>query len=161
MQKITTFLTFDGRAEEAVDFYVSIFEGSKIVSTSRYGDAGPGAPGTLMSASFELAGQPFIALNGGPSFTFSEGISLFVSCESQEEVDRFWEKLSEGGEKGPCGWLTDKFGVSWQVIPSALGELLGDEDREKANRVMAAMLEMSKIDIDGLRRASEGQPASP
>jgi predicted 3-demethylubiquinone-9 3-methyltransferase (glyoxalase superfamily) len=161
MQKITTFLTFDGRAEEAVDFYVSIFEGSKIVSTSRYGDAGPGAPGTLMSASFELAGQPFIALNGGPSFTFSQGISLFVSCESQEEVDRFWEKLSEGGEKGPCGWLTDKFGVSWQVIPSALGELLGDEDREKANRVMAAMLEMSKIDIDGLRRASEGQPASP
>jgi predicted 3-demethylubiquinone-9 3-methyltransferase (glyoxalase superfamily) len=160
MQKITTFLTFDGRAEEAVDFYVSIFEGSKIVSTSRYGDAGPGAPGTLMSASFELAGQPFIALNGGPSFTFSQGISLFVSCESQEEVDRFWDKLSEGGEKGPCGWLTDKFGVSWQVIPSALGELLGDEDREKANRVMAAMLQMSKIDIEGLRRAYEGQPAS-
>jgi predicted 3-demethylubiquinone-9 3-methyltransferase (glyoxalase superfamily) len=160
MQKITTFLTFDGRAEEAVDFYVSIFEGSKIVSTSRYGDAGPGAPGTLMSASFELAGQPFIALNGGPSFTFSQGISLFVSCESQEEVDRFWDKLSEGGEKGPCGWLTDKFGMSWQVIPSALGELLGDEDREKANRVMAAMLQMSKIDIEGLRRAYEGQPAS-
>jgi predicted 3-demethylubiquinone-9 3-methyltransferase (glyoxalase superfamily) len=161
MQKITTFLTFDGRAEEAVDFYVSIFEDSRILSSSRYGDAGPAAAGTFMSASFELAGQPFIALNGGPSFTFSQGISLFVSCESQEEVDRFWEKLSEGGEEGPCGWLTDKFGVSWQVIPSALGELLGDEDREKANRVMAAMLQMSKIDIESLRRAYEGQPASP
>lgn len=159
MQKITTFLTFDGRAEEAVDFYVSIFESSKIVSTSRYGDAGPGPAGTLMSASFELAGQPFIALNGGPSFTFSQGISLFVSCESQKEVDELWEKLSEGGEKGPCGWLTDKFGVSWQVIPRVLGELLGDEDRDKANRVMEAMLQMSKIDIEGLRKAYNSQPA--
>ena len=161
MQKITTFLTFDGRAEEAVDFYVSIFEDSRILSSNRYGDAGPAPAGTFMSASFELAGQPFIALNGGPSFTFSQGISLFVSCESQEEVDRFWERLSEGGEKGPCGWLTDKFGVSWQVIPRALGERLGGADREGANRVMEAMLQMSKIEIEGLRRAYEGKPASP
>ena len=161
MQRITTFLTFDDRAEEAVDFYVSIFEDSRILSSNRYGDAGPAPAGTFMSASFELAGQPFIALNGGSSFTFSQGISLFVSCESQEEVDRFWERLSEGGEQGPCGWLTDKFGVSWQVIPRALGELLGGADREGANRVMEAMLQMSKIEIEGLRRAYEGQQASP
>ncbi|HEX6664914.1 MAG TPA: VOC family protein, partial [Gaiellaceae bacterium] len=161
MQKITTFLTFDGRAEEAVDFYVSIFEGSRILNSNRYGDAGPAPAGTFMSASFDLSGQPFIALNGGPSFTFSQGISLFVSCESQDEVDRFWGKLSEGGEKGPCGWLTDKFGVSWQVVPRVLGELLGGADRDGANRVMKAMLQMSKIEIEGLRRAYEGQPASP
>jgi predicted 3-demethylubiquinone-9 3-methyltransferase (glyoxalase superfamily) len=154
-QKITTFLTYDGRAEEAVNFYTSIFDDSRIVSTSRYSEAGSAPAGSFMSATFELAGQEFIALNGGPSFTFAQGISLFVDCETQEEVDELWEKLSEGGEQGPCGWLTDKFGVSWQVIPRALGELLSDPDRETATRVMNAMLQMGKIEIDGLRRAAE------
>jgi predicted 3-demethylubiquinone-9 3-methyltransferase (glyoxalase superfamily) len=156
-KKITTFLTFDGKAEEAVNFYVSIFDDSRIVSSNRYGEAGPAPAGTFMSANFELAGQEFIALNGGPSFTFSQGISLFVDCETQQEVDELWEKLSEGGEKGPCGWLTDKFGVSWQVIPRALGELLNDPDPEKSKRVMEAMLQMSKIEIEGLRKAYESR----
>jgi predicted 3-demethylubiquinone-9 3-methyltransferase (glyoxalase superfamily) len=155
MQKITTFLTFNDQAEEAVDFYTSIFENSKIVSTSRYGEAGPGPGGSLMSATFELDGQRFMALNGGPSFGFAQGISLFVDCETQEEVDELWEKLSAGGEKGPCGWLTDKFGVSWQVIPRVLGEMLNDSDPERAKRVMNAMLQMSKIDIAGLREVYE------
>lgn len=156
-QRITTFLTFDGHAGEAVDLYTSIFENSRIVSSTRYGAAGPGAEGSLMSATFELDGQRFHALNGGPSFTFSEGISLFVSCETQEEVDHYWERLSEGGEPGPCGWLEDRFGVSWQVVPRVLGELLGDEDRAKANRVMEAMLGMGKIEIEGLQRAADGR----
>jgi predicted 3-demethylubiquinone-9 3-methyltransferase (glyoxalase superfamily) len=155
-KKITTFLTYEDQAEEAVNFYTSIFENSRIVSTSRYGEAGPAPAGTFMSASFELAGQEFIALNGGPSFTFSQGISLFVDCETQEEVDELWEKLSEGGEKGPCGWLTDKFGVSWQVVPRALGEMLNDPEPERSQRVMNAMLQMGKIEIEGLRRAYEG-----
>lgn len=154
-KKITTFLTFDGQAEEAAAFYTSIFDDSRILSTNRYGAGGPGPEGTLMSATFQLAGQEFVALNGGPSFSFSQGISLFVDCETQEEVDELWETLSEGGEPGPCGWLTDRFGVSWQIIPRALGELLGDKDSEKAGRVMQAMLQMSKIDIAGLRRAYE------
>ena len=153
--KITTFLTYDDRAEEAVDFYTSIFDDSRIVSTTRYGPGGPGPEGSLMSATFELAGQEFMALNGGPSFSFSQGISLFVDCETQEEVDELWERLSDGGMPGPCGWLTDRFGVSWQVIPRALGELLGAEDREKSQRVMQAMLQMSKIEIEELRRAAE------
>jgi len=153
MQKITTFLTFDDQAEEAMNLYTSIFDNSRIVSTSRYGKAEPGAEGTLMSGTFELEGQRFMALNGGPSFGFAQGISLFVDCESQDEVDDLWERLSEGGEKGPCGWLTDKFGVSWQVIPRALGEVLGDPDLEKSSRVMQAMLQMSKIEIEGLRQA--------
>jgi predicted 3-demethylubiquinone-9 3-methyltransferase (glyoxalase superfamily) len=157
MQKITTFLTFNDQAEEAINLYTSIFDNSKIVSTTRYGDAGPGPKGSLMSATFELAGQQFMALNGGPSFTFAQGISLFVSCETQEEVDEYWEKLSEGGAEGPCGWLTDKFGVSWQVVPRVLGEMLNDEDPEKAKRVMNAMLQMSKIEIEGLRRAYEAE----
>jgi predicted 3-demethylubiquinone-9 3-methyltransferase (glyoxalase superfamily) len=157
MPKITTFLTFDDQAEEAVNLYTSIFENSRIVSTTRYGEAGPGPEGSLMSATFELDGQEFMALNGGPSFTFAQGISLFVSCETQEEVDHYWEKLSEGGQKGPCGWLTDRFGVSWQVIPRLLGELLNDEDPEKAKRVMNAMLQMGKIEIDGLRQAYESE----
>lgn len=148
-RKITTFLTFNDEAEEAMNFYTSIFDGSKIVSTT------PGPNGTLMSGTFELDGQEFMALNGGPSFGFAQGISLFVDCETQEEVDELWDKLSEGGEEGPCGWLTDRFGVSWQVIPRALGELLSDEDPEKARRVMEAMLQMSKIEIDGLRKAYE------
>jgi predicted 3-demethylubiquinone-9 3-methyltransferase (glyoxalase superfamily) len=155
MQKITTFLTFNDQAEEAVNFYTSIFEDSKVVSTSRYGEAGPGPEGALMSATFELDGQRFMALNGGPSFGFAQGISLFVDCETQEEVDELWEKLSAGGKMGPCGWLTDKFGVSWQVIPRALGEMLGDSDPERSKRVLNAMLQMSKIDIAGLRQAYE------
>ena len=155
-KKVTTFLTFDNQAEEAIDFYTSIFENSRVVSTNRYGEAGPAPAGTFMSGTFELDGQEFIALNGGPSFSFAQGISLFVDCESQDEVDELWEKLSEGGEKGPCGWLTDRFGVSWQIIPRALGELLADEDAAKSQRVMQAMLQMSKIEIDGLRRAYEG-----
>ena len=153
MQKITTFLTFNDQAEEAVNFYTSVFENSKIVSTTRYGEAGPGPEGTLMTASFELEGQEFMALNGGPSFTFSQGISLFVDCETQAEVDELWEKLSEEGEKGPCGWLTDKYGVSWQIIPRVLGEMLRDKDAEKSQRVMKAMLQMGKIDIEGLKQA--------
>jgi predicted 3-demethylubiquinone-9 3-methyltransferase (glyoxalase superfamily) len=148
-RKITTFLTFNDEAEEAMSFYTSIFDDSKILSTT------PGPNGTLISGTFELAGQEFMALNGGPSFGFAQGISLFVDCVTQEEVDELWEKLSEGGEQGPCGWLTDKFGVSWQVIPRALGEMLSDEDPEKARRVMEAMLQMSKIEIDGLRKAYE------
>jgi predicted 3-demethylubiquinone-9 3-methyltransferase (glyoxalase superfamily) len=159
-KKITTFLTFDGRAEEAVEFYTSIFEDSRILSTTRFEAGGPGPEGELMSATFELTGQEFMALNGGPSFTFSQGISLFVDCEDQGEVDELWERLTDGGEPGPCGWLTDRFGVSWQIIPRALGELLADEDREKAGRVMQAMLRMSKIEIEGLRRAHGGAEAS-
>jgi len=155
-KKITTFLTYVDQAEEAVDFYTSIFSNSRIVTATRYGEAGPGPEGSLMSATFELDGQEFMALNGGPSFSFAQGFSLYVDCETQEEVDELWERLSEGGEKGPCGWLTDKFGVSWQIIPRALPELLGDEDPEKARRVMNAMLQMGKIDIAGLRRAYEG-----
>jgi predicted 3-demethylubiquinone-9 3-methyltransferase (glyoxalase superfamily) len=160
MQKITTFLTFDDRAEEAINHYTSIFENSRIISSTRYGEAGPGPKGALMSATFELDGQRFMALNGGPSFSFAQGISLFVDCETQEEVDRYWEKLSEGGEKGPCGWLTDKFGVSWQVVPRLLGQMLNDQDPVKAQRVMNAMLEMRKIEIEGLRRAYEAEGAA-
>ncbi len=155
MQKITTFLTFDKQAEEAVNLYTSIFKNAKIVSTSRYGEGGPWPKGTLMSATFELEGQTFIALNGGPTFTFSQGISLFVSCETQEEVDALWDKLSEGGEKLPCGWLKDRFGVSWQIVPTILGKLLNDEDPVKAKRVLGAMLGMSKLDINGLKKAYE------
>jgi predicted 3-demethylubiquinone-9 3-methyltransferase (glyoxalase superfamily) len=154
-KKITTFLTFDGRAEEAIEFYTSIFDDSRITSTTRYGDAGPGEKGSFMTGTFELAGQEFMALNGGPSFTFAQGISLFVDCEDQEEVDELWERLSAGGEQGPCGWLTDKFGVSWQIVPRVLGELLADEDAERSQRVMEAMLQMGKIDIAGLKRAYE------
>jgi predicted 3-demethylubiquinone-9 3-methyltransferase (glyoxalase superfamily) len=159
-QKITTFLTFDDRAEEAVRFYTSIFPGSRIMRERRYGPAGPGAEGSLMTASFELAGQEFIALNGGPSFGFSQGISLLVDCEDQDEVDELWAKLSAGGEPNVCGWLTDKFGVSWQVIPRRLGELLDDDDPEKASRVMEAMLGMGKIDVAELEAAAEGRLAT-
>ena len=160
MQKITTFLTFDDQAEEAVRFYTSIFPDSRIVSERRYGPAGPGPEGSLMTASFELAGQEFMALNGGSSFSFSQGISLFVDCEDQAEVDELWEKLSAGGEPNVCGWLTDKFGVAWQIIPRRLGELLDDDDPERANRVMEAMLGMDKIDVEGLEAAYEGRVAT-
>jgi predicted 3-demethylubiquinone-9 3-methyltransferase (glyoxalase superfamily) len=153
MQKITTFLTYNDQAEEAVNLYVSTFKNSRILNTNRYGPGGPMPAGTVMTASFEIEGQEYIALNGGPSFSFAEGFSLYVSCETQEEVDELWEKLSEGGEKGRCGWLKDRFGVSWQIIPTALGQLLGDEDPRKAGNVMQAMLQMSKIDVAELRRA--------
>lgn len=153
MQKITPFLWFDGNAEEAMNLYVSIFKNSKIVSVTRYGEAGPGPKGTVMSATFQLEGQDFYALNGGPQFTFSPAISFFVNCETQKEVDELWEKLSEGGEKQRCGWLKDKYGVSWQIIPTVLGKLLHDKDAQKANRVMNAMLQMDKIDIKGLQQA--------
>ena len=157
MQKITTFLWFNDNAEEAAKFYTSIFKNSKIGKITRYGDAGPGAKGTVMTVIFELAGQEFMALNGGPQFKFTEAISLMVKCESQKEVDELWEKLSEGGEKGPCGWLKDKFGLSWQVDPTVLGEMLSDPDPRKSQRVMKAMLKMSKIDIAALKRAYEGK----
>jgi predicted 3-demethylubiquinone-9 3-methyltransferase (glyoxalase superfamily) len=153
MQKITPFLWFDGRAEEAMNFYTSIFKNAKIGRVTRYGDAGPGPKGTVMSATFELEGQEFMALNAGPQFKFSPAISFFVDCKTQEEVDELWEKLSAGGKTERCGWLTDKFGLSWQIIPSILGELLSDKDPEKSQRVMKAMLQMDKIDIAGLKRA--------
>lgn len=152
-QKITTFLTFDDQAEEAVAFYTSVFPDSRIVSTTRYGEAGPGPEGSLLTAVFELAGQQFVALNGGPSFGFSQGISLSVACETQAEIDELWERLTDGGEPGRCGWLTDRFGVSWQVNPPILGELLGDPDPAKAAAVMEAMLQMDKIELEPLRRA--------
>jgi predicted 3-demethylubiquinone-9 3-methyltransferase (glyoxalase superfamily) len=163
MQKISPFLWFDDQAEEAANFYVSVFSarrgaidgGSKIVNVSRYGDAGPGPAGTAMTVSFQLEGMEFTALNGGPQFAFTEAISFFVSCETQDEVDELWEKLSEGGTEDQCGWLKDRYGLSWQIIPTALGELLGDPDPEKSQRVMKAMLDMTKIDIAGLKRAYE------
>ena len=156
MQKITPFLWFDSQAEEAMNFYTSVFKNSKAGNVSRYGEAGPGAPGSVLTASFELEGLEFTALNGGPHFKFTEAISLYVNCESQEEVDYFWGKLSEGGEISQCGWLQDKFGLSWQIIPSVLPKLLNDPDREKANRVMQAMLQMQKIDVAKLQQAYEG-----
>lgn len=152
MQKITPFLWFDYSAEEAANHYVSIFKNSKIGSVVRYGDAGPGPKGTAMTVSFQLDGQEFIALNGGPVFKFNEAISLYVNCKTQREVDDLWEKLADGGQKGRCGWLKDKFGLSWQVVPSALVEMLQDKNAEKARRVMQAMLQMSKIDIERLQQ---------
>jgi predicted 3-demethylubiquinone-9 3-methyltransferase (glyoxalase superfamily) len=149
MQKITTFLAFDNQAEEAVAFYASIFKGSKIVSTM------PGPDGAPLGLNFQLEGQDFIALNGGPMFTFSMGISLFVNCDTQAEIDYLWEELSKGGEKQPCGWLKDKFGVSWQVAPTIVLEMLRDEDRAKAKRVFDAMIKMHKLDIAALTRAHE------
>ena len=151
MQKITPFLWFNGKAEEAMNFYVSIFKNSKVGSVSRYGEGGPGPKGSVMSATFQLLGQDFIALNGGPMFTFSPAISFFVSCETQEEVDELWEKLAAGGEKQRCGWLKDKYGLSWQIIPSVLGKLLQDKDAQKSSRAMQAMLQMDKIDIKRLQ----------
>ncbi len=157
MQKITPFLWFDGKAEEAMNFYCSVFNNSKVVSVSRNGDAGPGPKGTVMSGTFQLEGQDFYALNGGPMFSFTPAISFFVNCETQAEVDELWEKLSAGGEKSRCGWLKDKFGVSWQIIPTALGKLLHDKDPQKSGRVMKAMMQMGKIDIQGLERAYRGE----
>jgi predicted 3-demethylubiquinone-9 3-methyltransferase (glyoxalase superfamily) len=155
MQKITTFLWFDNQAEEAATHYTSIFDDSRIVNVQRYGQAGPGEAGTVMTVTFELAGQQFSALNGGPQFTFNEAISLYVDCTTQEEVDELWAKLADGGEEGPCGWLKDKFGVSWQIVPRTLTDLLSDPDPVKAERVMKAMFGMKKIDIQGLVDAYE------
>ena len=157
MNKITPFLWFDDKAEEAMNFYVSIFKNSKVGSVPRYGEAGPGPKGTVMTATFQLDGQDFIALNGGPHFKFTEAISFSVDCKTQEEVDELWEKLSQGGQKSQCGWLKDKYGLSWQIVPSVLGELLGDKDPEKSKRVMQAMLKMTKLDIRTLKQAYEGQ----
>ena len=155
MQKITPFLWFNDQAEEAVNFYVSIFKNSRIVRVSRYGDAGPGPKGSVMSATFELDGQQFYALNGGPQFSFTPAISLFVNCESQAEVDELWDKLSAGGRKDRCGWLQDKYGLSWQIVPSVLGKLLGDKSPSKSSSVMKAMLQMDKLDIARLQQAYE------
>ena len=153
MQKITPFLWFDGKAEEAMNFHVSIFQNSKVGKVTRYGEGGPGPKGTVMSATFQLEGQEFMALNGGPLFKFTPAISFFVNCQTQAEVDELWEKLSAGGQNQKCGWLTDKFGVSWQIIPSVLGELLHDKDPVKSKNVMQAMLQMEKIDIQRLKDA--------
>lgn len=158
MPRITTFLTFDDQAEAAVALYTSVFKNSRITSTSRYGEGAPMPAGTLMSVEFELDGQRFMALNGGASFTFSQGMSLFVACETQQEIDEYSTKLTAGGgEQGPCGWLTDRFGVSWQIVPTILGSLIGDADPAKAQRAMQAMLGMKKLDIAALRRAHEGR----
>jgi predicted 3-demethylubiquinone-9 3-methyltransferase (glyoxalase superfamily) len=155
MQKIAPCLWFDGKAEEAARFYISIFKNSKIGDVMRYGDAGPGPKGSVLSVTFEIEGQEFMGLNGGPQFKFSPAISFFVKCETQAEVDALWTKLLEGGAPQQCGWLTDKFGVPWQIVPTILGELLQDKDPKKADRVMRAMLGMVKLDIDGLKRAYE------
>jgi len=155
VQKITPFLWFDGKAEEAMNFYVSVFKNSKIVRIARYGEGGPGTRGTVMTGTFLIEGQEFIALNGGPQFTFSPAISFLVNCGTQQEVDELWEKLSEGGEKQRCGWLKDQYGVSWQIVPTALGKLLNDSDPVKSKNVMQAMLQMDKIDIERLQQAYE------
>jgi len=153
--KVTTFLWFNNNAEEAVNFYVSVFKNSKVVGTSHYGESGPGPKGSVMTIEFDLDGQRFTALNGGPTFKFTEAISLVVHCETQEEIDYFWEKLSEGGQKVECGWLKDKFGLSWQIVPNFLMELLTD-DAQKTDRVMKAVMQMKKLDIAELKKAAEG-----
>jgi predicted 3-demethylubiquinone-9 3-methyltransferase (glyoxalase superfamily) len=151
MQKITPFLWFDDKAEEAMNFYISIFKNSRVLNVSRYGDAGPGPKGSVMTANFQLDGQDFIALNGGPLFKFTEAISLVVHCETQQEVDDFWEKLSEGGQPGQCGWLKDRYGLSWQIVPRVLSQLIGK------NRVMTALMQMKKLDIARLQEAYDGK----
>ena len=156
MQKITPFLWFDNQAEEAANFYVSIFKNSKILGVSHYGEAGPGPAGTVLTVTFQLDGHEFTALNGGPHFTFTEAISLFVNCETQQEVDELWAKLTAGGEESMCGWLKDKYGLSWQIVPRVLLELMQDKDPVKARRVTEAMLQMRKIDIAKLQQAYEG-----
>ena len=161
MQKITPFLWFDNNAEEAVNFYTSIFrKDSKILGMSRYGEAGPGPKGSVMVANFQLFGKEYLALNGGPLYKFTEAISLVVNCETQGEVDEYWEKLTAGGQESQCGWLKDKFGLSWQIVPTILGELMQDKDPEKSKRVIQAMLKMKKIDIEGLKNAYEQPPAA-
>lgn len=155
MQKITPFLWFNGKAEEAANFYVSLFNNSRVVSVSRYGEAGPGPKGAVMSVTFQLNGQDFYALNGGPQFSFTPAISFFINCETQQEIDNLWERLSEGGQKLRCGWVTDRYGVTWQVVPIVLGKMLQDKDAVKAKRVVNAMMQMDKLDIAGLKQAYE------
>ena len=154
MQKITTCLGFNHQAEEAVNFYTSVIKNSKILSITRYGDAGPGPKGSVMAVSFLLDGQEFMAINGGPQFTFTVGMSILIKCETQAEIDELWERLSEGGQKVQCGWLTDRFGVSWQIVPTVLLEFMNDPDPAKSQRVMKAMLQMTKIDIHKLKEAA-------
>ncbi len=157
MQRIVTFLTFNDQAEAAVKLYTSLFKNSRVLQTTRYGDSGPGPKGSVMSISFELEGQRFVALNGGPHFHFSEGISLSVACDTQTELDRLWDALAAGGGKEvACGWVTDRFGVSWQIVPARIGDLIGDKDPAKARRTMEAMLKMVKLDIAALQRAHDG-----
>ncbi len=157
MRGITPFLWFEKQAEEAAKFYVSVFPSSRIKQTTRYGDEGPGPKGTVMTVAFELDGQEFVALNGGPQFSFSQAISFVVNCETQAEVDAFWEKLSAGGEQVQCGWLKDRYGVPWQIVPTALGRLLGDQDPQRSRRVMRAMMQMKKLDVAELERAYAGR----
>jgi predicted 3-demethylubiquinone-9 3-methyltransferase (glyoxalase superfamily) len=157
MQKITPFLWFDGKAEEAMNFYVSVIPNSKVLSVARVGDAGPGPKGSVLTANFLLNGTEFVALNGGPKFKFTEAISFVINCETQEEVDRYWEKLSEGGNKDMCGWLKDKYGLSWQVVPIQLMQMLQDKDQQKAGRAMAAMMKMKKLVINELKQAFDGK----
>lgn len=157
MQKITPFLWFDNQAEEAVRFYMSVFKDSAITGISRYGEGGPGQPGLVMTVSFSLNGQEFVALNGGPYFKFTEAISFYVACETQAEVDELWAKLTEGGEESQCGWLKDRFGLSWQIVPAGLTDMLSSSDAEKAGRAMQAMLQMRKIDIEQIRAAFDGR----
>ena len=156
MQRLRPCLWFDTDAEEAAELYTSIFPNSRIVDVARYGSAGPRPEGMVMTVAFELDGQPILALNGGPDFTFTEAVSFEVECADQAEVDRYWDKLTDGGEEGPCGWLKDRYGLSWQIVPKALTELIADPDREKSQRVMKAMLEMKKIDVAALERAAAG-----
>ena len=157
MNTITPFLWFDDNLEQAIELYTSVFKDTKVLNVSRYTEAGPGPAGSVMTATFELQGQQFMALNGGPMFKFTEAISMFVDCNDQDEVDYFWEKLSEGGEKSRCGWLKDKFGLSWQVVPATLGELLYSTDPQTSGRVMQAMMKMDKIIIQDLKDAAEGK----
>jgi predicted 3-demethylubiquinone-9 3-methyltransferase (glyoxalase superfamily) len=157
MQKITPFLWFDGKAEEAMNFYVAIIPNSKVIGVTRVGDAGPGPKGSVLTTNFVLNGVEFVALNGGPQFKFTEALSFVINCETQEEVDRYWEKLSEGGHKSDCGWLKDKYGLSWQITPIQLPQMLKDKDPKKADRVMKAMMRMQKLDIQELKQAYEGK----
>jgi len=157
MQKITPFLWFDDKAEQAATFYTSIFKNSKIGKVARYGEAGPGPKGSVMTVEFQLEGQKFIALNGGPHFRFNEAISFVVNCQTQAEVDKYWKQLSAGGKKVQCGWLKDKYGLSWQIVPTVLGELMSDKDSAKSQRVMRAMLKMVKLDLKKLKQAATGK----
>jgi predicted 3-demethylubiquinone-9 3-methyltransferase (glyoxalase superfamily) len=159
-QKIVPNLWFDTEAEDAADFYTSVFKNSRIVNVAHYTEAGSRPAGTVMTVEFELDGQRFVGINGGPQFTFDEAVSFQISCEDQDEVDYYWERLTEGGEEGPCGWLKDRFGLSWQVVPTGMAELFDDPDPERARRAMEAMLQMRKLDIEALRRAADGVPAA-
>ena len=160
MQKIIPNLWFDTQAEQAAGFYISVFKNSRILNLTRYPEGGPGPAGTVMTVEFELDGQRFVGINGGPQFTFSEAVSFQIPCKDQDEVDYYWDRLSEGGQEGPCGWLKDRYGLSWQVVPTGMEELFGDPDPARAQRAMQAMLGMSKLDVAALRRAADGVPAT-